>query len=1401
MASRFPDSRDPRFPRDRSPPRYAERRSSGPYGGGYPPRNSDSGGRPHVDPGGGFQPSSRDVPRGPKALVEQPRGPSAGGPSIVPSGPRESRGRGFPGRGEGREGRELRDQPPLSDGRERWRAADREREFDRRDRRPSPRGRSPVRDLRDSRDYVPRDIDINRARRNSRDGPPSAGSNYSDPPPGSATSYRGGFSRGRGRPEWGDFRGRGRGHFHEERDQRDFRQRSRSRGPPLRRDRDPIRDEREPDRRDDRRFERREEERRPYDSYKGQARPLESRNLDPRHASTSGTSTGPSTPHIYSGPSTHPSVSERLAPEPIREDSYSRRSSIATDSIGSKDIRREPDKPDFLANRAESSRDRYAPRPASPPPQAPQVPAFGSVSARPATFTSLASNVWKNPHLDTKPTAQPPISKPAPSIPTAPSAALTSSVPSAPSAQSVQSAPLPSSIPSASVPVLVPPTAPKSQPTVPTGLSTLPPTGPKATRILERAAAESQDVRTSLIEQPRNEAPPSRPAAAPISHPSLPVAESIEQKPPMLPTAASPPLGPSPKPRAPPTGPQASLRPNMSPSQGFGRIPQVPFPARDVSPNAIPIGPRASTSINTSPNSVGTNIPTGPKAERSQTMGARPSMFGGPDRPPFPAPRAPMVGGPSKNPQWIRPGVTPSYRPPVIPTKREFISDDKDRIIGSAPKAPKIEVAAGNTEVRLWDVPRPELALVDQVKRDVERHSENAPGTRSTQSSPRMAKLDTRRFSDVSMAEASPQIEKPPISATSSAPEMMEDSDEDLDLDEADFAESEARFKKEKTILEAKLVDLSARSLRATTPLEEIILLASITTEHLDLPETEDVEEKTVSPNTHQRSADLLPAELLTPKAEELEDVVMEDAQILRTKREVSVDRESTPDLSSLPYLGKGPPTPLSDPDQECSTPPKDTIHAVRESLLEERAAEEESQDMLEEKYYFAYKAWRLHVQELDDKREQEEKEQRQLSAEPGPKATTPDIATAATPTIPELGRRAHKFSSEYEIQLVLKESMKDAEEAQARKEREAKRSNADPEREARIPEEITEYEAQRRRFIDTNFQRQPGQGIFVFHYEPPEDDFTPEEHKIMVQHYKDQYAKKWGKLAEVLSEKLQSNRTYKDCINHYYATKWAKEYKGRARKLKGVRRPRGGGGAGRGRASATAAERPDLYDNDMPTPLSSSVTDSGRPRRAAAPTFGAESEIEAVTPAPTPGRLRGRQDNVADGAAEKAGKRQKMQKEKVGRKPRNQPLAAAPAGSPVKIDKKEKLPGVKTEEAYGRAQSIEEARLPSNLQPSQCLEEPKVFSEDMLGQTGTGVAMAERPKPQASQRAGPSSYWSVVEQTDFRRYIAHFGTDFTAIANHMRTKTQTMVNHDFLFSYPHPDPFYVPSPNTTSPG
>lgn len=43
-----------------------------------------------------------------------------------------------------------------------------------------------------------------------------------------------------------------------------------------------------------------------------------------------------------------------------------------------------------------------------------------------------------------------------------------------------------------------------------------------------------------------------------------------------------------------------------------------------------------------------------------------------------------------------------------------------------------------------------------------------------------------------------------------------------------------------------------------------------------------------------------------------------------------------------------------------------------------------------------------------------------------------------------------------------------------------------------------------------------------------------------------------------------------------------------------------------------------------------------------------------------------------------------------------------------------------------------------------------------------------------------PTSYWSVPEQRDFPELIAHFGKDFEAISQFMKTKTATMVRQTF---------------------
>jgi serine/arginine repetitive matrix protein 2 len=261
--SRYAPEYRPGRDRSRSPARFPDRRTSV-ASTGYANRAAD------LNRGGA------DAPRGPRSQFDGGR-PSLG--SGLP-GPGPSRG-GYAGRGEIRE---LRDAPPLGSDRGR---AFKDRDFDRRERVLSPRGRSPPRNYRETRDYPPpRELDIPRARRGSRDGPPSAGSAYSDAPApfASAPPFRGGFSRGRGR---GDFEFRGGRGGRRNLDDRDLFRRDRSppvsRWPPRdardmsrepREAREP-REPRETERRDERRFER------PTES----ARLIAHEEIRPNHAS------------------------------------------------------------------------------------------------------------------------------------------------------------------------------------------------------------------------------------------------------------------------------------------------------------------------------------------------------------------------------------------------------------------------------------------------------------------------------------------------------------------------------------------------------------------------------------------------------------------------------------------------------------------------------------------------------------------------------------------------------------------------------------------------------------------------------------------------------------------------------------------------------------------------------------------------------------------------------------------------------------------------------------------------------------------------------------------------------------------------------------------------------------
>ncbi|KAF2747700.1 hypothetical protein M011DRAFT_391763, partial [Sporormia fimetaria CBS 119925] len=665
-----------------------------------------------------------------------------------------------------------------------------------------------------------------------------------------------------------------------------------------------------------------------------------------------------------------------------------------------------------------------------------------------------------------------------------------------------------------------------------------------------------------------------------------------------------------------------------------------------------------------------------------------------------------------------------------------------------------------------------------------------APDQMSLPSPTRPDTIQARRSSDTSMPDISPRTENPPAPAITSVPDLREDSDDDFDLDDEDFAESEAKYKREKARLESRLVDLSDRRLRATSPLHEIMLLSNLTEAHIPHEAPVPTEENTVAPAPAESALESMPIEVRTPHVEEAEEAEEQDVVMkletsiapatlaLRYRYESPNDRESPPpDFSVLPYLVSGPPTPVSHPDHEPLIYPESMLSAIRAKLEHDAVPEKDPDEVLRE-YADAYRKWREHARRLDGDKDDHDQGQRS-SAEPSVKGSDVDPSSAHVGALLDAqpsttGRRgyANRFPTEADIEQVIRESLKTAEEERmANKDKQPDRSQWDPEREAAVPAVLSAYEIQRRRFIDTNFQREPGEGVFVYHYEPPEDDFTEEEHKVMVSFFREnQHPKKWGLLAEMIHKEVGTGRTYKDTINHYYATKWGGEFKGTK-----TRRRNAGGRKARGAARSKGAAnlgRSDVHGDESSASLP--LTETGRPRRHAAPTFGADVDIEPTGATPTPGRQRRQAD--AEGTQEKVGRRKG--REKATRKPKVQPLAAAPAASPVKTDRKERPVGIKPEEDLGKRQE----ELAPLTQPMMPLEEQIGTPGDTAMHASMPTPIGERPRSHTGSRPpGLSSYWSVTEQNDFQRNVAHFGTDWAAIAKNMGTKSQTMVKNQYL--------------------
>ena len=1264
MSSRFPPGRgDSRFPpRGRSPPRFPDRRLSGHQNG--PP----SFGRGHNDLSyrandmHSHSGSGREPPRGPKGFLGGPRGIG-----FIP------RGRGF-SRGDARE-REYRDQRDNSvarRGRDQrdWGRRDRDQS---RERRPSPTGRnrsrSPgPRDFRDNRDLPPREVETDKPRRGSREGYGQLSPAISDTSHSTGPAGRGGYF-GRGRADREYDRG-SRGSLGEEREP--FRARSRSR---------------------ERMWDRRPPEDRDYDRHQNQLSLRDDRDREPpkrdgfahrpEQASSTVSQENFSPSNIVLRPSAHRSsydARSSIAEPSARIPSNSVASSI---SSGTRDTER---------HESAAEREPVAHR-ASSPPQAPQVPAFGSIvypvpKAHPESAATIPAQ--NEAPTDTAPKAF----QPSPRVPSAPKAHLPLNLP----------------------------------------------TGPKADQSPGRRyqAEVSTTGDFGADGKDKNAAIGSRAFETEIRSPKTSVTERF------------------------PDASKELRQGQESPQMSFSRSPNFASRSSMYNSTASSRPIVADHSSQPSPR----RIPTGPRAERNPPI-ARP-LTQAPTR--TVAPRPPMTPrGPQgrfPNPIWVRPGLS-QHVPPHAPrgpsmmgsmiSKRPYSEDENSGALDSE---------GDNSDMEGFSSFRPEAPTSNQLFQNYNPKAQ-VPDQPS-QIKNHDQTMEDQEDGGITDQTMSHKLTTDPTNSTKVDEPAMED--EHMDMD-GEYHADERKFEQSLEALEARRPATPRHNIQLLMLLDEIDALASAAEDQAngltrDVLITEKLREKSVP--AHSLHIDPEP-----------------NGSVRNLFTHPQIVRVITPPLESLPYLSDGPSTPFSDlEDLREQIDFQGIIDAeIAEELTSRMRFEGIEESKIRSKFAQDYKSWRLAVETMED---QKRAQNGALSV-----PDTPAIQVAqALPTIE--GRRPGRNISQFDVERVLEESKLSANEEEQKRQREAQNSGHKA-REASIPCMLTQGEVQELSFVDTTNKVESKDASMLLGYEPKVDDFSSDEHQLFIDAFLAE-PKKFGAIARRIP-----NRTYQECIQHYYLTKQDGQYKERFNSR--ARRGRGKGAGVRGGSGRPKAAPSSLLSNSFgDDPAVVAVTESGRPRRFAAPTFGISHDGETPLQATTPGRrtVSGNKVEAGGETAEKpAGKRNKTgpPKDKVPRKGKAPLLAPGPSPQKIerestrgrskepKLENEHQLEEMKTAEFLA---SLSNTQTPagSGLQTSTELwsaSQPAVVNASSNMHKPQFTAQ-EQFQPQAKGGPPTSSYWSVPEQTDFNNFIHVFGTNWQAIADHMKTKTQTMVA---IFAFP----------------
>lgn len=606
---------------------------------------------------------------------------------------------------------------------------------------------------------------------------------------------------------------------------------------------------------------------------------------------------------------------------------------------------------------------------------------------------------------------------------------------------------------------------------------------------------------------------------------------------------------------------------------------------------------------------------------------------------------------------------------------------------------------------------------------------------------------------------------------TESLEQSSEDEgEEDEALDEDDFAVLEEKYLREMKLLAAKKPPPPLENPDIVNLLLRIQMLGMIRDGAVSAELQHGISDmdREAGPEPVK---DIQPSGLPSPKVEEEKEE--DPQQIGRLLKDAPINPIPTPPIEDLPFLKDGSPMQICTFDEsEDNNEVGDVTEMLQRELKKTMWDYRDALDGLRNKFEDDYRTWKTEMI-------RSEKQRREDNAST-PVPASPSLSAGQMPVLtPVIERtRAARNATELDIQNIMRASEQSAREEQEKRDRELT-AKPNYELEAVVPPMLEPAEVEMSYFIDTNHLIHPANALDIFAFVPPQDDFTPEEQKIFITAFC-QYPKKWGKIAESLP-----GRDYRQCILHYYLTKDEAKYKEYWRKTL-PRKGRKKAAASRLRSNALMSDMG--YDGEELDSMPMAVTDTGRPRRAAAPTFGdtvGDPEASNGTTVTSRRLIVPSKDGTGEpgsekpsGRGRKAGTGPKTRRTKAQIQPSQQALQVTSevslGASPIKVER--------TANNSGRGAKFSARGAYLDSKDDLPTLEPQLPQEQDPSRAHTLAPLPDMSNPNGfaamSSVNQPSSYWSVPEQSKFPSLIAYFGRDFEAIASFMTTKTVTMVRH-----------------------